>query len=102
MTTMDIIRRTKAAWRSIHTMTAEDKSLILLEELDKGVHPSRAKDMVKMLREIGKQKQLDIICTTHNATFIDELGPQMIPFISYIMMVAPTFVCLKTTRSWLV
>ena len=65
-------------------VTAEDKSLILLEELDKGVHPSRAKDMVKMLREIGKQKQLDIICTTHNATFIDELGPQMIPFISYI------------------
>lgn len=65
-------------------VTAEDKSLILLEELDKGVHPSRAKDLVKMLREIGKQKQLDIICTTHNATFVDELGPLMIPFISYI------------------
>ncbi len=65
-------------------VTAESKSLILLEELDKGVHPSRAKDMVKMLKEIGKQKQLDIICTTHNATFVDELGPQMIPFISYI------------------
>lgn len=64
--------------------TAEDKSLILLEELDKGVHPSRAKDLVKMLKEIGKQKQLDIICTTHNATFVDKLGPQMIPFISYI------------------
>lgn len=29
MTTMDIIRRTKAAWRSIHTMTAEDKSRLL-------------------------------------------------------------------------
>lgn len=65
-------------------VTAEDKALILLEELDKGVHPSRAKDLVKMLKEIGKQKQLDIICTTHNATFVDELGPQMIPFISYI------------------
>lgn len=65
-------------------VTAEENSLILLEELDKGVHPSRAKDMVKMLREIGKQKNLDIICTTHNATFVDELGPQMIPFISYI------------------
>lgn len=64
--------------------TAEDKALILLEELDKGVHPSRAKDLVRMLKEIGKQKQLDIICTTHNATFVDELGPQMIPFISYI------------------
>ena len=37
-----------------------------------------------MLKEIGKQKKLDIICTTHNATFVDELGPQMIPFISYI------------------
>lgn len=65
-------------------VTAEEKSLILLEEIDKGVHPSRAKDIVKMLKEISKQKQLDIICTTHNATFIDELGPQMIPFISYI------------------
>ena len=64
-------------------ITAEDKALILLEELDKGVHPSRAKDLVKMLKEIGKQKKLDIICT-HNATFVDELGPQMIPFISYI------------------
>ena len=65
-------------------ITSEDKALILLEELDKGVHPSRAKDLVKMLKEIGKQKKLDIICTTHNATFVDELGPQMIPFISYI------------------
>ena len=65
-------------------ITAEDKALILLEELDKGVQPSRAKDLVKMLKEIGKQKKLDIICTTHNATFVDELGPQMIPFISYI------------------
>ena len=65
-------------------ITAEDKALILLEELDKGVHPSRAKELVKMLKEIGKQKKLDIICTTHNATFVDELGPQMIPFISYI------------------
>ena len=65
-------------------ITAEDNALILLEELDKGVHPSRAKDLVKMLKEIGKQKKLDIICTTHNATFVDELGPQMIPFISYI------------------
>ena len=65
-------------------ITAEDKALILLVELDKGVHPSRAKDLVKMLKEIGKQKKLDIICTTHNATFVDELGPQMIPFISYI------------------
>ena len=65
-------------------ITAEDKALILLEDLDKGVHPSRAKDLVKLLKEIGKQKKLDIICTTHNATFVDELGPQMIPFISYI------------------
>ncbi len=65
-------------------VTAENHSIVLLEELDKGVHPSRAKNLVTMLKEIGRQKQLDIICTTHNATFVDELGPQMIPFISYV------------------
>ncbi len=65
-------------------VTAEDHSLVLLEELDQGVHPSRAKNMVAMLKEIGRQKHLDIICTTHNATFVDELGLRMIPFISYV------------------
>lgn len=65
-------------------VVAENNSLILLEELDRGLHPSRSKNLVAMLTEIGRQKQLDIICTTHNTTFVDELGPQMIPFISYI------------------
>lgn len=65
-------------------VTAESDSLVLLEELDKGVHPSRAKNLVRMLKEIGRQKRLDIVCTTHNATFVDELGAQMIPFISYV------------------
>lgn len=65
-------------------VTAEDNSLVLLEELDKGVHPSRAKNLVAMIKEIGKQKHLDIICTTHNETFVDELGLQMIPFISCV------------------
>jgi hypothetical protein len=34
-----------------------------------------------MLREIGKQRQIDILVTTHNPALLDALGPEMVPFV---------------------
>jgi len=34
-----------------------------------------------MLKEIGKERRIDILVTTHNPALMDELGPEMIPFI---------------------
>ena len=36
------------------------------------------------LKDLGARKNIDIICTTHNPVLIDALGPEMLPFISYV------------------
>ena len=37
-----------------------------------------------MLREISKERNVDVLCTTHNPVLIDELGNEMIPYISFV------------------
>ena len=65
-------------------LTVTRGSLLIVEEVDNGLHPSRSNELVSMLREIGEQRGVDVLCTTHNPVLIDELGVGMIPFIFYI------------------
>ena len=59
-------------------------SLLVIEEVDNGLHPSRSHELVKVLKTLGRLSQIDIVCTTHNPVLIDTLGNEMIPFISYV------------------
>lgn len=65
-------------------LTAEPHSLLLIEEVDNGLHPSRAKELVDMLKQLSSERQVDVLCTTHNPVLLDELGNRMIPFVSYV------------------
>lgn len=65
-------------------LTLPKGTLLLIEEVDNGLHPSRADELVKALVEIGEQRGLDVLCTTHNPVLIDELGNGMIPNICYV------------------
>lgn len=65
-------------------MTMPSGSLLIIEEVDNGLHPSRAKELVTMLTELSSGNKVDVLCTTHNPVLIDELGIDMLPFISYI------------------
>ncbi len=65
-------------------LSAKEGSTIVIEEVDNGLHPSRAGELVMALKEIGMKRKLDIICSTHNPVLIDALGPEMLPFISYV------------------
>ncbi|GGJ59249.1 AAA15 family ATPase/GTPase [Anoxybacillus voinovskiensis] len=62
-------------------LTRPKGSLIVIEEIDNGLHPSRAGILLEMLNEIGTERQIDILMTTHNPALLDELGVEMIPFI---------------------
>lgn len=63
-------------------LTNDRTKLIVIEEVDNGLHPSRAKILLNMLRELGSQRKIDVIITTHNPALLDAAGTQMIPFIS--------------------
>ena len=65
-------------------LTGKAGSLLVIEEVDNGLHPSRAEELVNVLKTLGEKAQTDIICTTHNPVLIDALGNEMIPFISYV------------------
>lgn len=63
-------------------LTRETESLLIIEEVDNGLHPSRAKFLVDMLKTLGKEKSIDVIVTTHNPALLDEAGSRMVPFIT--------------------
>ena len=48
--------------------------IVLLEDVDRGLHPRLFQRVVEMLRAIVKEKQIQIIATTHNPYLIDEFA----------------------------
>ena len=48
-------------------------SRIVIEEFDNGLHPSRAKLLVRKLGEVAKRRKLNVLVTTHNPAFMDAL-----------------------------
>ncbi len=65
-------------------LTGRERSLLIIEEIDNGLHPSRVNKLIEVLRALGQARQIDILCTTHNPALIDALGNAMIPLISYV------------------
>jgi predicted ATPase len=65
-------------------LTRPSGSLIVIEEVDNGLHPSRAKLLLETMKEIGSERSIDILVTTHNPALMDELGIEMIPFIQIV------------------
>jgi AAA15 family ATPase/GTPase len=61
--------------RCIAVLTAaligESGSMVMIEELDNGIHPARVYKLVEQLIAIGKERKIDIIITTHNATLLN-------------------------------
>lgn len=63
-------------------LTRQPGSLLVIEEVDNGLHPSRAHVLVDMLRTLGKRRRIDVIVTTHNPALLDAAGARMVPFIT--------------------
>ena len=62
-------------------LTRKKNSQVVIEEVDNGLHPSRSELLIKMLREIGERRQIDILITTHNPALLDALGSEIVPFV---------------------
>lgn len=62
-------------------LTRPKGSQMVIEEVDNGLHPSHSDLLVKMLKELGEEREVDILVTTHNPALLDALGPEIVPFI---------------------
>ena len=65
-------------------LTRPADSLIVIEEIDNGLHPSRAGELVSALTDIASSRDFDVLCTTHNPVLIDALGPEILHSVSCV------------------
>ena len=54
-------------------LTAKVGSCVIIEEIDNGVHPSRAKTLVENIQKVCDQRKLHVLLTTHNPALLDAI-----------------------------
>ena len=59
-------------------LSATEGSLVVIEEIDNGVHPSRAKHLLASIRNIAEQRNLRVLLSTHNPALMDALPDEAI------------------------
>ncbi len=59
-------------------LSAPPGSLVIIEEIDNGVHPSRARNLMEGVERIAKSRQLSILISSHNPALLDELSSEAV------------------------
>ncbi|HKI01615.1 MAG TPA: ATP-binding protein [Thermoanaerobaculia bacterium] len=54
-------------------------SLVVIEEIDNGIHPSRAKSLLQEIQRIARERELKVLLTTHNPALLDALPLEAVP-----------------------
>lgn len=54
-------------------LSAPKGSLVVIEEIDNGVHPSRARDLLERIRAVAQSRNLRVLLSTHNPALADAL-----------------------------
>jgi len=62
-------------------LTLPERTQLVIEEVDNGLHPSRSDLLLTMLKEIGTRRHIDVLASTHNPALLDAMGPKMVPFV---------------------
>lgn len=64
-------------------LSAPEHSIVIIEEIDNGVHPSRAKQLLNQINKIALERRLRIILSTHNPALMDALPDEVIPDVVF-------------------
>ncbi len=60
-------------------LSAQAGSVVVIEEIDNGVHPSRARMLLENLLKAAQNRRLQVLLTTHNPALLDALPLEAIP-----------------------
>jgi predicted ATPase len=60
-------------------LSAPENSLVVVEEIDNGVHPSRAGMLLENILKLANSRRLRVLVTTHNPALLDALPVAAIP-----------------------
>lgn len=54
-------------------LSAPTDSLVVIEEIDNGIHPHRAKHLLSSIRDIAERRNLRVLISTHNPALMDAI-----------------------------
>ncbi|MFT5998092.1 MAG: putative ATPase [Neolewinella sp.] len=55
-------------------LTVPTGNLLIMEEINQGLHPSRAKDLIKIITDIIVERKIDVMFSTHDPAILDAIG----------------------------
>lgn len=55
-------------------LSEKERGMIVIEEVDNGIHAGRAKKMIETISNIARERNLDVLITTHNAVMLNALS----------------------------
>lgn len=64
-------------------LSAAQGSLVVIEEIDNGVHPSRARRLLSGIRDIAERRNLRVLLSTHNPALLDALPDSALPDVLF-------------------
>lgn len=64
-------------------LSAQEGSLVIIEEIDNGVHPSRARHLLDSIRSIAERRKLRVLLSTHNPAMLDALPDAAVPDVVF-------------------
>ncbi len=64
-------------------LSAVKGSLVVIEEIDNGVHPSRAHHLLQQIQCIANERSLRVLISTHNPAMLDALPDSAVPDVIF-------------------
>jgi len=62
-------------------LSVPEGSLVVIEEIDNGVHPSRAEGLLSNIQKVAVDRKLRVLLTTHNPALLDAIPLSAVPHI---------------------
>ena len=60
-------------------LSVPEGSMVVIEEIDNGVHPSRAELLLSNIQRVARERGLRILLTTHNPALLDAIPLEAVP-----------------------
>jgi hypothetical protein len=64
-------------------LSAREGSLVVIEEIDNGVHPSRASHLLNQIQSVAQKRNLKVLLSTHNPALLDALPDEAVPDVVF-------------------
>jgi hypothetical protein len=62
-------------------LSVPEESTVVIEEIDNGVHPSRAELLLSNILDVAQARRLKVLLTTHNPALLDAVPDSVVPNI---------------------